>query len=214
MIQVILADDHNILRHGLRVLLERTNDIRVIGEADNGQRTLELASSLNPDVIVLDITMPRLNGLDTAQRLREMQCPARLVMLSMHSDLILVREALRLGACGYLLKSSVFEELVLAIRAASRGETYLTPAVSRALWEQVADTVSSTNPFALLTTREREVLQLIGEGYTNQAIACMLCLSVKTVEKHRASVMAKLGVRDNAGLIRVAIKHGLIPLGT
>jgi DNA-binding NarL/FixJ family response regulator len=213
MIRVILADDHNILRQGLRALLERVSDIEVVGEADNGQHALELVQCLTPDVIVMDISMPRLNGLNAARRLRDAKSPARIVILSMHADLVSVREALRIGVSGYLLKRSVSEELTLAIHAAMRGETYLTPAISSALLEQIAtDAAPAESIFSLLTPREREVLQLIAEGHTNHAIADTLKVNVKTVEKHRVSVMTKLGVRDNAGLVRMAIKHGLIPL--
>lgn len=213
MIRVILADDHNILRQGVRALLERVGDIQVVGEADNGQHALELVACLVPDVIVMDITMPRLNGLDAARCLRDAKSPTRIVILSMHADLVSVREALRIGVCGYLLKRSVSEELAIAIHAAARGETYLTPAISSALLEQLATEADSAGSiFSLLTAREREVLQLIAEGHPNHAIACTLSVNVKTIEKHRASMMAKLGVHDNAGLVRMAIKHGLMPL--
>lgn len=171
MIRVILADDHNILRQGLRALLERVGDIQVVGEADNGQHALELVQCLTPDVIVMDISMPRLNGLDAARRLRDARCPTRVVILSMHADLVSVREALRIGVAGYLLKRSVSEELTLAIRAAVRDEMYLTPAISSALLEDIAtESAQAESIFSLLTSREREVLQLIAKGHTNQAI--------------------------------------------
>ena len=216
MIRVILADDHHMLRQGLRALLDRVNDIQVVAEAENGQQALELVEQFAPDVIVMDITMPRLNGLDAARQLRAAKSPTRIVILSMHADLVSVREALRIGVGGYLLKRSVAEELVLAIHAASRGEMYLTPAIAGALLEQIATTVSpgAQNIFSLLTERERQVLQLIAEGYTNQAMANLMNVSVKTVEKHRANVMTKLGAHDNAGLVRLAIKFGLVPLET
>jgi len=213
MIQVVLADDHHIMRQGLRALLDRADDIQVVGEAENGQHALELVARVVPDVIVMDISMPRLNGLDAARRLHDAKSPTRVVILSMHADLVMVREALRIGVAGYLLKRSVFEELTLAIRAAMRGETYLTPAISSALLERIAtDAAPAMNIFSLLTLHEREVLQLIAEGHTNHAIANTLKVSVKTVEKHRASILAKLGVHDTAGLVRMAIKHGLVPL--
>jgi DNA-binding NarL/FixJ family response regulator len=213
MIRVVLADDHTILRQGLRALLEQFGDIQVVGEADNGQHALELVEALAPDVIVLDISMPRLNGLDAARRLRDAQSPTRVVILSMHADLVSVREALRIGVAGYLLKRSVSEELKLAIQAAVRGETYLTPGVSNLLLEEIAAEADQAETiYSLLTTREREVLQLLAEGNANQTIAGMLNVNVKTIEKHRAHIMAKLGVRDNAGLVRMAIKHGLVTL--
>jgi DNA-binding NarL/FixJ family response regulator len=164
-------------------------------------------------VLVMDIAMPRLNGNQALRRIRALSAATQVVMLSMYSDETLVRQALRNGARGYLLKRSVTEELLLAIRAASRGEIYLSPAISRSV---VADYLTlqtdddSSSPFERLTPREREVLQLISEGHTNSVIAQILTVSVKTVEKHRANLMSKLDVHDLAGLIRVAIKHGLI----
>jgi DNA-binding NarL/FixJ family response regulator len=211
MIRVIVADDHHLVRQGIRALLEKADDIEVIGEAADGQEAVELVERLVPDVLVLDIAMPRLNGTQATARVRALGVATQVVILSMHSDETLVREALRSGARGYLLKRSVTEELLLAVRAASRGEIYLSPAISRSI---VADLLmfqaDYKSGFDLLTPREREVLQLIAEGRTNRAIAQMMQVSVKTVEKHRASLMSKLDVHDVAGLTRIAIKHGLV----
>jgi DNA-binding NarL/FixJ family response regulator len=211
MIRVIVADDHHLVRQGIRALLEKADDIEVIGEAADGQEAVELVERLVPDVLVLDIAMPRLNGTQATGRVRALGVATQVVILSMHSDETLVREALRSGARGYLLKRSVTEELLLAVRAASRGEIYLSPAISRSI---VADLLmfqaDYKSGFDLLTPREREVLQLIAEGRTNRAIAQMMQVSVKTVEKHRASLMSKLDVHDVAGLTRIAIKHGLV----
>jgi DNA-binding NarL/FixJ family response regulator len=211
MIRVIVADDHHLVRQGIRALLEKADDIEVIGEAADGQEAVELVERLVPDVLVLDIAMPRLNGTQATGRVRALGVATQVVILSMHSDETLVREALRSGARGYLLKRSVTEELLLAVRAASRGEIYLSPAISRSI---VADLLmfqaDYKSGFDLLTPREREVLQLIAEGRTNRAIARMMQVSVKTVEKHRASLMSKLDVHDVAGLTRIAIKHGLV----
>jgi DNA-binding NarL/FixJ family response regulator len=213
VICVIVADDHHLVRQGIRALLEKADDIEVVGEAADGQEAVELVKRLAPDVLVMDIAMPRLSGTQATGRVRTLGLATQVVILSMYSDETLVRQALRNGARGYLLKRSVTEELLLAIRAASRGEIYLSPAISRCV---VADYLTlqtdrdAFSPFERLTSREREVLQLIAEGHTNSAIAQMLKISVKTVEKHRANLMSKLNVHDLAGLMRVAIKHGLI----
>jgi len=212
MIRVILADDHHLVRHGIRALLEKADDIEVIGEAENGQEALDLVASLAPDVLVVDIAMPRLNGIQAAEQIRAQGMATRVVILSMHSDETLVRQALRCGASGYLLKRSVAEELPLAVRAAKRGEIYLSPAVGSIVADMLISQgkAEEASTFDRLSAREREVLQLIAEGHTNKEIAQVLHISTKTVEKHRASVMSKLGVNDLAGLVRAAIKHGVI----
>jgi DNA-binding NarL/FixJ family response regulator len=213
VIRVIVADDHHLVRQGIRALLEKADDIEVVGEAADGQEAVELVERLTPNVLVMDIAMPRLSGNQAIGRVRALGVATQVVILSMYSDETLVRQALRNGAKGYLLKRSVTEELLLAIRAASRGEIYLSPAVSRSV---VVDLLTlqtdadASSPFERLTSREREVLQLISEGHTNNAIALVLQVSVKTVEKHRANLMSKLNVHDLAGLIHVAIKHDLI----
>ena len=212
-IRVIVADDHHLVRQGIRALLEKADGIEVIGEAADGQEAVELVERLVPDVLVMDIAMPRLDGNQAVGRVRDLGVATQVVILSMYSDETLVRQALKNGARGYLLKRSVREELLLAIRAANRGEIYLSPAISRSI---VADLLTlqtgayAFSRFERLTPREREVLQLISEGHTNNAIAQELKVSVKTVEKHRANLMSKLNVHDLAGLIREAIKHGLI----
>ena len=213
VIRVVVADDHHLVRQGIRSLLEKASDIEVIGEAADGHEAVELVERLAPDVLVTDIAMPRLDGNQAAAQVRALNVATQVVVLSMYCDEILVRQALRNGARGYLLKRSVTEELLLAVRAASQGELYLSPAISGSIVSELlaleADAKLSP-PSERLTAREREVLQLISEGHTNQAIAQALTISVKTVEKHRAHLMAKLDVHDLAGLMRAAIKQGLV----
>ena len=211
MIRVIIADDHHLVRQGIRALLEKTNDIQVIGEAEDGQQAVDLTERLMPDVVVLDNAMPRMNGILAVERISTLGLSARVVMLSMYPDESLVRQALNKGAKGYLLKRSVSEELLIAVRAAYRGEAYLSPEIAHTVMDSfLAQGSEVADPFDQLTLREREVLQLVAEGHTNNEIAGILTLSVKTVEKHRGNVMAKLDVHDLAGLVRVAIQHGLV----
>jgi len=213
MIKVVLVDDHNLIRQGLRALLEKAGDIAVVGEAADGQEAVALVERLTPDVAVMDIAMSRLNGIQATERICALDGGTKVVILSMYSEPTLVRQALRNGAKGYLLKSSVTEELLLAIRTASRGETYLGSAVSGVVVAEYLSRESAESTiFERLSPRERETLQLIAEGNTNKAIALHMNISVKTVEKHRANLMSKLYVRDMAGLVRIAIRYGLIPL--
>ena len=213
VIRVVVADDHHLVRQGIRALLEKAEDIEVVGEAEDGQEAVELVEWLAPDVLVLDIAMPRLNGSQALGRVRALGVATQVVILSMYSEETLVRQALQNGAKGYLLKQSVAEELLLAVRAASQGEIYLSPAISGSVvagFLTLQTDADGANPRRRLTRREREVLQLISEGHTNKAIAQILKVSAKTVEKHRANLMSKLNVHNLAGLVRAGIKHGLI----
>jgi len=217
MIRVVIADDHHLVRQGIRALLERAGDIEVVGEAADGPEALGLVEQLLPDVLVLDIAMPHLNGVEAVGRLRDLKVKTRALILSMYADETLVRQALRNGAKGYLLKRAVADELLLAVRAVSRGDTFLSPEVAGPVVSPLVDAplrIADLGPLDQLTSREREVLQLIAEGHTNPAIAGHLHLSEKTVEKHRAHLMAKLHVHETAGLVRLAIKHGLVSLDT
>ncbi len=213
MIRVLIAEDHHLVRQGIRALLEKSNDIEVIAEAQDGQEAVEQAVQLKPDVIVMDHSMPRLNGSQATEQIRAQRLPSQVVILSMYSDEALVREALRCGAKGYLLKRSVAEELLLAVHAASRGETFLSSTISGSIVASMLAQPSQAEdqtPFERLSARERQVLKLVAEGQTNNAIAQIMEISVKTVEKHRTNLMAKLDVHDTAGLVRVALKHGVI----
>ena len=214
MIRVVLADDHHLVRQGLRALLERAGDIEVVGEAADGQEALGVVERLLPDVLLVDIAMPHLNGVEAVGRLRGLKVKTRSLILSMYTDDTLVRQALRNGANGYLLKRAVADELLLAVRAVARGDTYLSPEVAGPLLTPLVtgQDAAAPHPLDRLTSREREVLQLIAEGHTNHEIAAHLTLSEKTVEKHRGHLMAKLAVHDTAALVRFAIKHGLVSL--
>jgi len=200
------------VRQGIRALLDRASDIQIVGEAADGQEAIERVQRLAPDVLVMDIAMPRLNGLQAIQQIQTLDVATQVIVLSMHSDETLVRQALRSGARGYLLKSAVAEELVLAIRAASRRETYLSPAIAGCVVEEFLKQKAGEPPTLAdrLTPRERQVLQLIAEGYTNRDMAKALQLSQRTVEGYRASLMTKLGAGNLAELMRVAIEQRLV----
>ena len=211
MIRVLIAEDHLMVRAGIRALLAMEGDINILGEAGNGQEALELAEKLNPDVIVMDIMMPRLNGIQAAERMREFKLSPRVVLLSMYSDEGLVHQALKSGVKGYVLKSSVSDELILSVRAAARGETYLSGIVSAIVIESAINPrTNPADPSGNLSPREKEILKLIAEEHTSNEIAEMLFITEKTVEKHRSNLMAKLNARNLAGLVRAAVKFGLV----
>ena len=213
MVRVIVADDHHLVRQGIRMLLEKAEDIVVVGEAENGQEAVELAESLAPDIAVMDISMPRMNGIQATEQIHTRFPNTQVVMLSMHADDAMVRQALRRGARGYVLKRAIGEELLLAVRAAMKGETYLSPPIAGSIVGEVLsrqDGAEEPSELERLTRRESEVLQLLAEGETNSSIAQDLIVSVKTVEKHRASLMSKLDIHDLAGLVRFAVKHGMV----
>jgi DNA-binding NarL/FixJ family response regulator len=212
MIKVVLVEDHTLVRAGLRALLERASDIHVLGEASNGQEAIELARELKPAILIMDVMMPRLTGIQAAEQIRELKLPVKILLLSMYSDEGLIRQALQCGVMGYVLKTSVSEELILAIHSVARGETYLSPKIPVMVLETAfhSRSTKTDNPLDLLSPREKEILQLIVEEHTSLEIANMLSISEKTVEKHRAHLMEKLNARNIAGLVRVAIKHGLV----
>jgi DNA-binding NarL/FixJ family response regulator len=208
VIRVVIAEDHHLVRDGLRALLERAGDMEVVGEATNGVEAVELVERERPDVIVMDVTMPERNGIEATHLIRSLDTSTEVVMLSMHAEPALIRRSMLAGAKGYVLKGSVTEELLLAVRSAYRGATYLTPIASESILN--SDTGSPSSQSADLTPRELEVLHLIGDGFTNRAIASRLSISVKTVERHRTSVMAKLGVHSIVELMRESFRLGLL----
>jgi DNA-binding NarL/FixJ family response regulator len=212
MIRILLVEDHSMVRAGLHALLERAKDINIVGEASNGQEAIDMTVELKPDVLVMDIMMPRLNGIQAAEQIRDMKLPVNILLLSMYSDEGLVHQALHSGVKGYVLKTSVSEELLWAIRAVARGETYLSAVISSIVVESALHphSLPTDDPLNVLSPREKEILQLIAEEHTSGEIGKLLFISEKTVEKHRANLMEKLHVRNLAGLVRLAVKYGLI----
>ena len=213
-IRVLLADDHNIVREGLRSLLEKEPDIEVVAMADNGRMAVQLAGELKPDVAVLDIAMPEMNGIEATRRISQDDPEIKILALSMHSARRFVTEALSAGAKGYLLKDCAAEELVRAIRTVAANETYLSPKVAGLIVKDYLKHSAETTPLAdsCLTNREREILQLIAEGESTKEIAFELRVSIKTVESHRQQIMKKLNLHSVAELTRHAIREGLTPL--
>jgi len=211
-IRVVLADDHELFRAGIRSLMQAFDDIEIVAEASNGREALRLCQAHCPDVALMDIMMPELNGLDATARLAANLPQTRTIILSMNANEEYVLQALRCGASGYLLKNTSPSELEQAIRAVARGETYLSPAISKHLIAAYLQRVGgeTTGLFERLTPRQREVLQLVAEGDTTNEIAGKLSLSVKTVEMHRSQLMAALDIHDIAGLVRYAIRMRLI----
>jgi two-component system, NarL family, response regulator NreC len=206
--RILLADDHSVVRSGFRALLGAQPDLEVIGEASDGLDAVTQAVQLQPDIVVMDVTMPNLNGIEATRRITQEAPRIRVLALSMHKDAVYVREILRAGARGYLLKDSGEHDLIGAVRALAKGEAYISPAVSDAVLNDYRKHVS--DPIDLLTSREREVLQRIAEGQTNKEIATSLNLSVYTVEAHRGRLMEKLNLHSTGELVRFAIRKGLI----
>lgn len=211
-IRVLLADDHTLVRAGFRNMLQKIDPVEVIAEAENGREALALIDRHRPDVVLMDIAMPTLNGLEAVTRATEDFPTVRVVILSMHANEEYVLRALKAGAAGYLLKDADPAELEMAVKAAHRGETYLSPLVSKKVTEYVRRTGGEGSSLDRLTSRQREVLQLIAEGKTSREIAYALDISVKTVGTHRMKLMKRLGIHDIAGLVRYAIRMGLVNL--
>jgi two-component system response regulator NreC len=212
-IRILLADDHKLMRSGLRVLLEQQADLLVVGEASDGREAVALASSLKPDVLVMDIGMPNLNGVEAAGQISQSHSEIAIVMLSMHSDESYVLRALKAGAKGYLLKDSAESDLLRAVHAVADGKSFFSPAVSKVLLDDYVRKLKRSgteDPYDLLTPREREVLQLLAEGKSNKDVAQLLNLSVYTVETHRSNIMEKLNLRGVPELILYAVRKGII----
>src|SRR5437867_7752260 len=211
---VLLADDHTVVRQGLRALLTAESDIEIVAEAETGRQAVQLVKNHKPDVVVMDIAMPLLNGLEATRQIIRDVPSSRVLILSSYSDDEYVHQSTEAGAVGYLLKQAAVTDLVKAIREARKGNAYFSPAVSKRLMQHYRETLIRGVPVRkrtdLLTSREVEVLQLIAEGKPNKQIAAELSLSIKTVEKHRQQLMNKLGIHDIAGLTRYAIAKGII----
>ena len=212
MIRVIVADDHHLVRQGIRALLEKSGEVQVVAEASTGLEAVDLVAEHKPDLVVMDLSMPRLDGAQAAERILDLKLRTQIIILSMHDDPTRVHQLLRRGVKGYLLKDVVTEELMLAVRSVSKGKVFLSPTISDTVMTMLLSPpdMRAENMADLMTPREREVLQLVAEGHTNRSIAETLHISIKTVEKHRANVMSKLEVNDLASLIKEGIKQGLI----
>jgi DNA-binding NarL/FixJ family response regulator len=227
VIRILLADDHDILRDGLRALLDLPGDIEVVGEARTGREAIAEVERLHPHLVLMDISLPELDGVEACQRIRQQSPDIRVLFLTMHEAEEYFFRALRAGAAGYVIKRTAAADLLAAVRAVAHGESFLSPSIARALVEdyarqqsrQQADIAHTTmadegmnrrDAYDTLSSREREVLQLVGEGHTNQEIANMLRLSIKTIQSHRAAVMEKLGLRDVTHLVRYGVRRGII----
>jgi DNA-binding NarL/FixJ family response regulator len=213
-IRIMLADDHKMIRDGLRALIEKHSNMEVIGEAADGQNAVQLARKLSPEVVVIDIGMPELNGIEATRQITALKCKPKVIGLSMHADRRFVAQMLKAGASGYILKDSAFEELAQAITTVAKGKTYLSPQIAGTVVTEFKRTAKDDDGtvFSVLTEREREVLQQISEGVSTKEIASSLGISVKTIETHRRQIMEKLNLHSVAELTKYAVKEGLTEL--
>ncbi|HNZ58429.1 MAG TPA: response regulator transcription factor [Syntrophorhabdaceae bacterium] len=213
-IKIILADDHKIIREGLRALLEKEPDMEVVGEANDGIATVRLTKNLNPDIVIMDIGMPDMNGIEATRQIISETKGVKVIALSMHSDRRFVLQMLKAGASGYLLKDSAFEELALAIKTVMLGQPYLSPKITDVVIKEyiISMPKNEETVFTKITAREREVLQLIAEGKSTKQIASFLNVSVKTIETHRQQIMEKLNIHSIAELTKYAIREGIASL--
>jgi len=214
-VRLLVADDHKIFRQGIKKLLEEEPDLQVVGESADGRETVKKATELKPDIVLMDIAMANLNGLEATKQIKKVLPEVKVIMLTMHKNEEYVLQSFQAGASGYILKEGAVEELVSAIRSIYADKSFLSPTVSKTLVDaylRKMETGKTETPFDLLTDREREVLQLIAEGYTNREVAKQLFISVKTVEAHRAHIMQKLNIHDIAKLVKYAIQKGLVDL--
>lgn len=214
MTRVLLADDHAVVRKGLRFILEQESDLQVAGEAADGREAVRLARELSPDVVVMDIAMPQLNGIDATSQIVKQNPRTNVLILSMHNDETYLLRALEAGARGFLLKDTAEEDLVRAVRVAAQGKPFFSPAIAQALLEDYMRNLQQRNQqdsYSLLTDREKEVLQLLAEGRSNKEVAQLLNLSVYTVETHRTRIMQKLNLHNTAELVLYAVRKKIIP---
>jgi DNA-binding NarL/FixJ family response regulator len=209
VISVLVADDHSVVRKGIRHVIESDGHLRVCAEASDGLEVLEMIEKHEPQVVILDITMPRLSGLESLERIRAEHPGVKTILLSVHADPPMIQNAVALGADGYVLKNARTSEILAAVHAVVKGGSYFSPTVAREIVAQIRDP-RRDKPFSVLTGREREVLHRIAEGYAAKEIAQELQLSTKTIEAHRTSLMRKLGLRKATELVRYAVRHGLI----
>jgi len=213
-VRILIADDHTIVRHGLARLLEEQPDLKVVGEANNGQSAVDQAVALKPDIVIMDIAMPRMNGIEAAKRIRKQLPKTKILILSMYSHEHYIHELLETGVSGYLLKDSSGRDIIKAIRSAMKNETFLSPTISKVLMDTYRSPnrkcTSIAERYNQLSNREREVFQLIGEGHSTREIADMLCVSISTIKTHRANIMEKLNIESPAKLIHFAIQLGLV----
>ncbi|HVP06574.1 MAG TPA: response regulator transcription factor [Candidatus Acidoferrum sp.] len=212
--KILIADDHRLFRDGLRNMLSRQEDLEVVGETTNGPSTVRAVDELKPDLVLMDISMPELNGVEATRRIRTAHPSVRIVVLSMHSDQRFVHESLRAGATGYLLKDCAIEELLSAIRSVMRNQMYLSQTIADSVVKDYINLARNapTSAFSILSSREREVLQALAEGKTTKEIASQLKISIKTIETHRKQIMDKLDIHSIAELTKYAIREGLTPL--
>ena len=206
-IRILLADDHAIVRQGFKLILNQQADMTVVGEAGDGAEAVQRALELKPDLVIMDIAMPRVNGVEATRRIMENGPACGVLVLSMHKDAVYVRESLRAGAKGYLLKEAIDQDLLRAVRAVANGEGFLSPEISRTVLDEFERT---EDPFDLLTAREREVMQMLAEGKVAKEIATALDISVYTVDAHRGHIMKKLGLHSSTEIVRFAMRKGLI----
>jgi two-component system response regulator NreC len=211
-IRILLADDHAILRDGIRALLEDEPEMEVVGEAENGLDVVRMADQLRPDIVLMDIGMPRLNGLEATRQILNLSPQTRVLILTMHDNEEYIRQVLAAGALGYILKDAAARDLIHAIKVVNRGESVLSPAITRLVIEDYLrwGDLQTEDDISCLTHREREVLQLIAEGYTNKQMAAIMCISIKTVQSHRMKMMQKLDLHDRGELIKYAIQKKII----
>ncbi len=211
-VRILIVDDHKLVRAGLQMLLQREPEFVIVGEAESGAEAISLSESLQPDIALVDLTMPGMTGWQVLSGLKEQSPAIKVIILSVHSTEEHVVRALRAGACGYVLKEAAPQELISAVRTVQEGGTWLPSQLSRQVLDAYLRRIQATDPPNLLTTRQREILRLIADGASTKQIAGDLEVSVKTVESHRAQIMAKLDIHDTAGLVRYAIRHGISEL--